>query len=241
MDYIKPKVTIVTVCYNAERDIEATLLSVTGQTYTNIEYLIIDGGSTDHTCDIIQKYSERTDYFISEPDRGVYDAMNKAVAIAKGEWILFMNSGDTFFSNDTVSVVFDRIVDDDTGVIFGDTVFAEGDKHTIIRYGDMRTHSVMPSCHQSIFCRTCLLRKYPFNLKYKFASDYDLFYRLKCAGVRMLYIETVVAVYDASRGLSQENELIVRKERFRCSNSLPLFIIKYFWFRFKRIIVRFIR
>jgi glycosyltransferase involved in cell wall biosynthesis len=231
-----PKVTIVTVCYNAERDIESTLLSVLGQTYSNIEYIVVDGGSTDGTCDIIRRYSDRIDIFVSEPDHGVYDAMNKAAAKAGGEWLLFMNAGDVFFSMDTVSDTFDREISDETGFLFGDAIFVECDKRTLVKYGDLRVHSVMPACHQSIFCRTCILRDNPFNLKYKYAADYDFFYRLKCAGVKSQYLDMVISLYENSRGLSKENEIKVRKERFRCSNSLPLFIIKYSLFRLKGIL-----
>ena len=236
-----PKVTIVTVCYNAESDIESTLLSVLGQTYRNIEYIVVDGGSTDGTCDIIRNYSDRIDCFVSEPDRGVYDAMNKAAAMAKGEWILFMNSGDSFYSPNTVSDAFERDIDGDTGVLYGDTIYSERDRQTLVRHGDLRVHSVMPACHQSIFCRTRLLKENPFNLKYKYAADYDFFYRLKRANVRNQYMNMIVSVYDKSRGLSKENTNLVRKERYRCSNSLPLFFIKYSLFRLKGIIGGFIK
>ena len=88
------KVSVVTVCLNAVNEIERTMLSVLDQTYTNIEYIVIDGGSTDGTVDIIRKYQDRIAHFISEPDKGLYDAMNKGIDLATGEWINFMNAGD---------------------------------------------------------------------------------------------------------------------------------------------------
>ena len=99
------KISVITVAYNASRYIETTILSVINQTYSNIEYIIIDGGSTDGTVDIIKKYSNKISYWISEPDKGIYDAMNKGINKATGEWINFMNAGDTFHNPDTLSAV----------------------------------------------------------------------------------------------------------------------------------------
>ncbi len=101
-----PLVTIVTVSYNVVSTIERTILSVVNQTYSNIEYIIIDGGSTDGTVDIIKKYMDKIAYWVSEPDKGIYDAMNKGILMAKGQWINFMNSGDYLYSNDVISQFF---------------------------------------------------------------------------------------------------------------------------------------
>ena len=90
------KVTVVTVCYNAVKEIEKTIQSVIGQTYDNVEYIIVDGGSTDGTLDIIRKYSSRITRWVSEPDKGIFDAMNKSARMATGEYINFMNAGDLF-------------------------------------------------------------------------------------------------------------------------------------------------
>lgn len=92
-----PLISVVTVSYNAVGTIEQTLLSVINQTYPNIEYIIIDGGSTDGTVDIIKKYADEIVYWISEPDKGIYDAMNKGIKKANGEWINFINAGDSYY------------------------------------------------------------------------------------------------------------------------------------------------
>ena len=117
-------ISVVTVCYNAVNDIEKTIMSVLGQTYKNIEYIIIDGGSIDGTIDIINKYKEHISLFVSEPDKGIYDAMNKGLMKANGQWINFMNAGDTFASNSVISNIFgcnesDLIKYD---VIYGDCI-----------------------------------------------------------------------------------------------------------------------
>jgi glycosyltransferase involved in cell wall biosynthesis len=91
---MKPKISVITICYNAVDLIEKTILSVLHQSYDNIEYIIIDGNSTDGTVDIIQKYANQLAYWISEPDGGIFDAMNKGLDHATGEWVNFMNAGD---------------------------------------------------------------------------------------------------------------------------------------------------
>ena len=111
------KVTVITVCYNAETGIEKTIQSVIGQTYQNIEYIIIDGGSKDHTLNIVNKYKDRISKVISEPDKGIYDAMNKGILAATGDWINFMNVGDSFFSPDTLSKVFEKSDHSNAGVV----------------------------------------------------------------------------------------------------------------------------
>lgn len=100
------KISVITVCHNAADTLEKTIQSVLGQTYRNIEYIIIDGGSTDGTVEIIRRYADRLAYWVSEPDEGIYDAMNKGIERATGEWINFMNAGDYFYSNEILKNVF---------------------------------------------------------------------------------------------------------------------------------------
>lgn len=95
------KISVITVCYNAVDTLEKTIQSVLEQTYHNIEYIIIDGGSTDGTVEIIHRYVDYLAYWVSEPDRGIYDAMNKGIERATGEWVNFMNAGDYFYNYDT--------------------------------------------------------------------------------------------------------------------------------------------
>jgi glycosyltransferase involved in cell wall biosynthesis len=105
-----PLITVVTVVRNGEKTLEETILSVINQTYSNIEYIIVDGASTDGTLDIVRKYEDRIDYWISEPDNGIYDAMNKGIDLAMGEWINFMNGGDIFCNNEVLEKIVSEYI-----------------------------------------------------------------------------------------------------------------------------------
>ena len=118
-----PHISIITISYNAVKDIENTILSVLNQTYPNIEYIIIDGGSTDGTLDIIKKYQDKITYWVSEPDKGIYDAMNKGTLKATGEWLNFMNAGDTFYNEQVLENVFRDNNWENTDVIYGDVIY----------------------------------------------------------------------------------------------------------------------
>ncbi|HDY89306.1 MAG TPA: glycosyltransferase, partial [bacterium] len=112
--------SIITVTYNAEACLEKTIQSVINQTYKNIEYIIIDGGSSDKTLSIIKKYKKYIKYCISEPDKGIYDAMNKGIKIAKGDYINFLNAGDFYYENNVLSYLFDNL-DKSVDLLYGDS------------------------------------------------------------------------------------------------------------------------
>lgn len=227
------KISVITVCYNAAETLERTMQSVLEQTYRDIEYIIIDGGSTDGTLDIIRKYEDRFAYWVSEPDGGIYDAMNKGVMHATGEWVNFMNAGDRFVDEKVVETLFSEEIESSYGCVFGDTLFAYREKNKVIKYGDDSIHKIMPSCHQSIFCRRNLLLKYPFDLKYRIAADLAFFYRLKTEGCLSKYIDFIVAVYDASDGVSGRNLKETGKEILKITNPSYLYYIKYLLLRVK--------
>lgn len=117
-----PIVTVVTIAYNCASSIEETMLSVLNQTYSNLEYIVIDGGSTDGTVDVIRKYDHAIDYWISEPDRGIYDAINKGVRASTGQWLNCMNVKDAFASDDTVQAVADRYLKSGARFIYSDVL-----------------------------------------------------------------------------------------------------------------------
>ena len=146
-----PKISIVTVCYNAEKDIEKTIHSVINQTYDNIEYIVIDGGSNDGTLSMINKYASKIDKIISEPDKGIYDAMNKGITLAKGDWINFMNAGDSYVDADVLKLVSDNI-NNNCDIIYGVKNIEEEFAYYYVKAKPIEMlNTEMPFCHQTVF------------------------------------------------------------------------------------------
>ncbi len=234
----KPQVSVITVCYNSEHAIEKTLISVTGQVYENIEYIIIDGGSTDKTNEIIQKYRDQIDLWISEKDEGIYDAMNKAVALAKGEWINFMNAGDTFRDNQVIKDIFDKTRTLGEQVIYGKSIniyptFTQ--KGTILKPDQM--WKAMPINHQAMFMKTKVLQKYGFDQKYRFAADYDLIMRLKTDHISFIFIDQFISMVDCIDSTSVKNILqsISERKEIATRNGSNLKIRLYYFLLVSRI------
>lgn len=198
-------ISVITVSYNAITSIEKTIQSVINQTYPNIEYIIIDGKSNDGTTDIIKKYSDKISYWCSEPDKGIYDAMNKAIDIANGEWILFLNAGDTFVDNNVLFQLFAGSNNlSNYSVLYGDTILKYPwgniyNKGNFFSKNDM----FLPFCHQSAFVKTALMKEYKFDLSYKIVADYNFFYNLYRNGERFLHIEKTISIYDMEGFSSQ--------------------------------------
>ena len=206
-----PLISVVTICYNAKNDLEKTILSVLSQTYQDIEYIIIDGGSTDGTVDIIHKYSERLFYWISEPDKGIYDAMNKGMDRATGSWINFMNAGDTFCDNEFIKNIFGYNDLSDYSVIYGDCYVSKLNQLQYLKASSMKkVHVQMPFCHQSSFIRKTRLR---FSIDLKIAADYQMIYEYyRMNGISsFLYISKPISVFDAT-GISTTNNNLLQKE-----------------------------
>lgn len=210
----KPKITVITVCYNCVSTIDQTIRSVVEQTYDNIEYIIIDGASTDGTLDVIKKYENRIARIVSEPDKGIYDAMNKGIALASGEWIHFRNSGDYFLSKHTVEDVFNRDYSNEVGVIHGDCYYVYPEYY-VRRQPAMLSRSYkedMPVLHPATFVRAQLQKECPFDLNYRSAADYNFFYGLCETDVKFLYIPVVVATF-ATGGFSSNWERAFFEDR----------------------------
>ena len=173
----KPKLSIITVVYNNVRDIERTLLSVLNQSYAHIEYIVVDGASSDGTLEIIQRYQDRLSKVVSEKDAGIYDAMNKGLALASGDYVLFMNSGDELYAPDTVKNVFSTAPNAD--IYYGETEMFNEAWQSIGK----RRHSVpekftwqsfrfgMTISHQAIYIRRTLTE--PYDRQYALSADID--------------------------------------------------------------------
>lgn len=209
----KLKISVVTVSYNAADTIEETIRSVVNQTYDNIEYIIIDGGSTDGTVDIIKKYADRITYWVSEPDKGIYDAMNKGIDAATGDYINFMNAGDTFASDDIFSKIVNHFIDNPSDVFYGNLIL----KYS---FGNFRScplpldqfKTCFPFSHPSSFIRTSIIKKRKFNLTFKIVADYNLFYTVYRDGFTFSYIPYDIAIFEAEGGVSSKNVLNTYQE-----------------------------
>lgn len=204
----KPLITIITVCYNASKYIEKTILSVINQTYSNIEYVIIDGGSSDGTIDIIKKYSKHITFWVSEPDKGIYDAMNKGIKHASGEWINFMNCGDTFTDNNVIETIFENNIYKGVKVIYGNIVWVNHNTFTQQKAYPLKTISYrMPFCHQASFIKTSYAKQNLFNTKFKIASDYHCMHTLyyNHGEKAFYYIDLYIANFDLSDSFSINN------------------------------------
>ncbi len=211
---MKPVISIVTIVYNAVHEIEPTLLSVINQDYPNIEYIVIDGGSKDGTIDIIRKYQNSISVYVSEPDHGIYDAMNKGICKATGDWLLFMNAGDSFASLDVISRVF-TFPNDYEGMVavYGNVNMVYDGWSVVTKPAHITLlKEKMPFSHQAIFVRTNFHMKHLFSKKYKIASDYEFFYNLYMSSYLFKYVDIVIANYDAIRGLSAKQCILARKE-----------------------------
>jgi glycosyltransferase involved in cell wall biosynthesis len=223
-----PLITVITVVRNGSSTLEQTILSVINQTYKDIKYIIVDGASTDNTIDIIKKYEDSIDYWISEPDNGIYDAMNKGIRLATGEWLIFMNSGDFFFS-DNVCLEFSTFANDSVDIYYGDVCL---DDRRIVKAPE-RINSLFflmerMICHQSIFARRKLFEMMGFNTKYRIVADRDWLSNFIRSGHKAVHIPLIICCYD-THGVSS-NSSTYSKDSFTLVKDtygyLGLFFVK---------------
>lgn len=218
-----PKITIVTVTYNCKDELEKTILSVINQNYQNIEYIIIDGASTDGTLDLIQKYKNNITKVVSEPDKGIYDAMNKAISLATGQWINFLNAGDIYANNNVISNLFYLTdIPSKIKILYGQTkLIYQNSKckfHNTAKLDEIKKviSKYQPYTHQAVFYEISNKADCLFNLKYRICADYDVACRYwKKYGIdAYLYNPTIICYYKAYDGVSTNplNKKILRKE-----------------------------
>lgn len=177
------KISIITVCYNSESTIEKTIKSLINQSYKNIEYIVIDGNSTDSTVSIINNYLEYIDIFLSEKDFGLYDAINKGIKLATGELIGILHSDDIFFNNRVVEKIAQFHVENNIDASIGDIVQRNTNNTIIRKYSSKKWNpnklifGLMPP-HPSIFIKKVLFEKYGgYSLEFRIAADFDLIVR----------------------------------------------------------------
>lgn len=228
-----PLVTIITVVCNAADTIEVTLLSIVNQEYKNIEYIIIDGGSTDGTIDIIKKYDDKISFWISEPDNGIYDAMNKGVAHSNGKWILNINAGDLLLK---VPVEYLQSVESQNYAGICGSVLLDNKNILLASYNwVLKIKNTLP--HQALFYNKELLYA-GYNLDYKVYADYSYNLGMLRRRKKVKIISDVVAMHSTD-GISQNRD--TAEEFFRIiKNEEGYFylVLSYLYFRVKGLIYR---
>lgn len=170
---LSPLISIITVVYNAEAYIKMTIESVLSQAYQNIDYVIVDGGSNDKTIEIVKSFGDRITW-ISEKDNGIYDAMNKGLKLAKGEWVNFLNGGDYFYDNQVLDRIFSEPGLEKYNFIYGDSINVRGESQRYISATEISRASLRHSsglCHQAVFVRKKFATFY--NLRFKYKAEYN--------------------------------------------------------------------
>lgn len=208
----KPVVSIITVVFNGAETLEQTIQSVINQSYDNIEYIIIDGGSTDGTIEIIKKYDKKIDYWVSEPDAGIYQAMNKGTSLATGDWLLYMNADDWFYRPGILKKIYDNKTYE-ADVLIGDFVIIYPELEKPAKAGGVENlWKEMQFCHQSIFFSKKIMLEYGYETHFDIAADFNLLYQILVKrGVKYNYLNEIVAAYRMG-GLSDKNILKGYKE-----------------------------
>ena len=217
-----PKFSIITVTYNAEKVLEDTIQSIVTQSYKNVEYIIVDGGSTDGTLTIVNKYKEHIHTIVSEPDKGLYDAMNKGIKLATGDYLCFLNAGDGLHEDDTLL----RIVHSLTGTILPDVIYGETDivdyeghflyKRRLSAPETLHWKSFkkgMLVCHQAFFARRELALEEPYDLQYRFSADFDWCIRIM-KKAKVLHNTHLTLIDYLNEGMTTRNHKASLKERF---------------------------
>ncbi len=242
------KISIITVCYNAEKTIEDTIKSVLDQNYDDVEYIIIDGASTDKTVDIITKYKDKLSYFISEPDKGIYDAMNKGILMATGDIVGVLNSDDFYADSNVLSTIANVFKEKKVDSVFADLVYIRPENlNKIVRYYSSRrfypekfVYGWMPA-HPTFFVRRVIYEKYGlFKTDYKIAADYELLVRFLYRHRISYYYLNKVLIKMRTGGVSTKNlksNWILNKEIVRaCSeNGIKTNLVKISFKYFKKI------
>ena len=215
--------SIITICYNASATIERTLRSVTGQSWAEKQYIIIDGASKDSTLDIIGRYRNKVDILVSEPDGGLYDAMNKGLKLATGDYVLFMNAGDRFHEDTTLEQIATQVqrLDKLPGVIYGNTALTNmaGEIYGMRRLNPPEHlnwksfKNGMLVCHQAFYARRDLAE--PYDLRYRFSADVDWCIRVMKKADTLHNNHLIVADYlEDGSGVTIDNRKASLKERF---------------------------
>jgi glycosyltransferase involved in cell wall biosynthesis len=229
----QPLITVVTVVRNGEKTLEETILSVINQTYKNVEYIIVDGASTDGTLDIIKKYENRIDYWISEPDKGIYDAMNKGIDLAIGDYIALLNSDDWYELN-ACEIIAEKINEINADIYFGMVRVIDKQSNECINISGYNIYLINQNmiAHQTCFISKEIYLKYKYDIKYKSASDYDFMIRVYKSNASFYFIEKIITnarTGGISWGIINEIETMKIRRKYRFIKICGYYVWKLFF------------
>ncbi len=210
-----PLLSVISIAYNNRVELAATIENVLAQSYPHIEYIVIDGGSKDGTDELLVGLDDKLDQWVSEPDKGIYDAMNKGLARATGEWIAFINAGDSFYATDTAAQLMAH-VSPEVDFLYGHTQVKYADGYQRIQQAKPVEQFALglPFVHQSMIARTAVLKQFPFDLSYKLCADFKQCYDAYQAGHRFQQIDLVFSNFEAG-GVSDIYRTKTTKEVWR--------------------------
>lgn len=228
-----PTLSIITVCYQARKALEATMENVLAQTFRSFEYVVVDGASSDGTQKLLEQYENRFSQanisfiYSSEPDKGIYDAMNKGTRLARGEWLLFLNAGDLLSEPEVLKHIFEK--PQKAQILYGDTIG--------IYQGNQKKYPALPLdhltyemafCHQSALVRRELLKASPYDLSYRVCADHKFFLSMYLKGCAFAYLPMTISIYEIA-GYSDKNKLLSHREKLRMQKELGIFCITPAW------------
>lgn len=244
--HFHPRFSIITVTYNAAAVLEDTIQSIITQTYKNVEYIIVDGASTDQTLHIVDRYREHIHTVVSEPDKGLYDAMNKGLKLATGDYVCFLNAGDCLHEDDTLQAIVHSVINSRSNgnvvevpdVIYGETTLVDSEGHFVrMRRLTPPEHLTWKSfkqgmlvCHQAFFARRSITQ--PYDLDYRFSADFDWCIRVM-KQARTLHNTHLTLIDYLEEGLTTRNHRASLMERFRimCRHYGTLStVVHHLWF-----------
>lgn len=209
--------SVITVCYNAAHCLERTMASLFAQTWPHVEYIVVDGNSTDGTQAVVQRHAPRIDKFVSEPDKGIFDAMNKAIGLSGGDVLFFLNADDAFCDPQVladVAACFEA--DPALDLVYGNVVHVNGAQQRRRRFHWVNARNIYfgDLCHQVVFARRALFQRVGgFDLAYPVNADYDWLLRAFSGGARTRYLNRDIA-YFADGGFHTQQGLAHERERF---------------------------
>ena len=224
------KISVITVCYNAADTLEKTIQSVLGQTYRNIEYIIIDGGSTDGTVEIIHRYANRLAYWVSEPDEGIYDAMNKGILVSRGKYIYFLGADDTLCENVLLEIA--PLLTHTHTIYYGD-VYMINQKRSYDGLFSCYKLAIHNICHQAIFYSHSIYEERLYDVNYRLFADYV--FNIQSWGdkrIKFVYLPFIVANFnDCGRSSNKKNDsLFLKKNSMLVLQNLGFICFMYYQF-----------